>query len=91
MFMSKKFMISCDEATTICDKNQYGEASFWDKLRLNFHLLLCKHCKAYSTQNNLITKMMGKYLNPSCNASEHLSDKEKKELDEKLKRQLKDK
>ncbi len=53
--MSKKFMISCDEATEICDKNQYGEASKWDKLRLNFHLLLCKHCKAYSKQNSIIT------------------------------------
>jgi len=40
MNMRKKLMISCDEATTICDKNQYGEASNWDKLRLNFHLLL---------------------------------------------------
>ena len=60
--MSKKIMISCDEATTICDKNQYGEASFWEKIKLNLHLLMCKHCRGYSKQNHLITKIVGKYL-----------------------------
>lgn len=80
-------MISCDEATAICDKNQYGEASNWDKLRLNFHLLLCKHCKAYSSQNNFITKLLGNYLK-SCDGSKHLTNDEKNELNEKVKEQL---
>ncbi len=88
--MSKKFMISCDEATTICDKNQYGEATKWDKLRLNFHLLLCKHCKTYSKQNNFITKIMGGYLN-SCDNSKHLSTDEKKVLEVKLHKEMKKK
>ena len=83
-------MISCDEATAICDKNQYGEASRWDKIRLNFHLLLCKHCKTYSKQNNIITKMMGNYLNTyTCDGSKHLSSEEKKVLDIKLHEQMK--
>ena len=86
--MSKKLMISCDEATAICDKNQYGEASRWDKLRLQLHLFLCKHCKEYSKQNSIITNILGKY-SPGCDGSEHLSEKEKKELEEKLKDQLK--
>jgi len=81
--MSKKLMISCDEATAICDKNQYGEASSWDKLKLNFHLLLCKHCATYSKQNNAITKMLGKYLD-TCDGSKHLTLEEKKELEKKL-------
>ncbi len=85
--MGKKFMISCDEATSICDKNQYGEASSWDKIRLNFHLLLCKHCKAYSNQNHLITKMLGKYLK-ACDGSKHLTPEEKKELERKFNEQL---
>jgi len=85
-------MISCDEATAICDKNQYGEASRWDKIRLNFHLLLCKHCKTYSKQNNIITKMMGNYLNTyTCDGSKHLSSEEKKVLDIKLHEQMKKK
>ena len=31
-----KFMISCDEATAICDKNQYGEATLTEKISLSF-------------------------------------------------------
>ncbi len=87
MNMRKKLMISCDEATTICDKNQYGEASNWDKLRLNFHLLLCKHCKSYSNQNNFITKLLGNYLK-SCDGSKHLTPKEKEEMDENFNEKL---
>ena len=40
--------ISCDEATKICDKSQYKEASFLDKVKLNFHLILCKKCGKYT-------------------------------------------
>ena len=85
--MSKKLMISCDEATAICDKNQYGEASKWDRLRLNFHLLLCKHCSAYSKQNHIVSKMLGKYLD-TCDGSKHLTIEEKKDLEKNLEEQL---
>ena len=40
------FFINCDEATTICDKNQYKEASFWEKLKLGIHIFICKKCRA---------------------------------------------
>ncbi|VAV83802.1 hypothetical protein MNBD_BACTEROID02-448 [hydrothermal vent metagenome] len=85
--MSKKLMISCDEATAICDKNQYGEASRWDKFRLSFHLLLCKHCKGYSEQNHIVTKLLGKYLN-TCDGSKHLTEAEKEELSKNLDEKL---
>jgi hypothetical protein len=55
--MFKKFKISCDEATTICDKNQYGEATFTEKLKLQLHILSCKICAQYSKQNSLLTKI----------------------------------
>lgn len=83
-----KFNMNCDEATTICDKNQYGEASFIEKIRLTFHLVFCKYCKAYTRQNNLMTKLFGKYLTP-CDGSESLTEAEKKELEIKLKEELK--
>lgn len=85
--MSNKIKISCDEATTICDKNQYREASFLDKIKLSFHLLMCKHCKAYSSQNNLMTRILGKHLN-SCNGSEKLTVEEKNKLEKNLKNKL---
>lgn len=55
--MFKKFFITCDEATTICDKTQYGEASFYEKLQLNWHLLVCKICSMYTKQNRTMTKV----------------------------------
>lgn len=82
-----KIMISCDDATAICDKNQYGEASFSEKLRLTLHLIICKYCKKYSKQNNLMSRVFGKYLTP-CDGTEKLTAEEKsllkKECDKEL-------
>ncbi len=77
--MSTKIKISCDEATQICDKSQYGEATIWEKIKLNIHLVLCHHCKTYTKQNTLITKIIGKYLN-SSEKSKQLSTEEKAAL-----------
>lgn len=85
-----KFNMNCDEATTICDKNQYGEASLIEKIHLTFHLFFCKYCRAYTRQNNIMTKLFGKYLD-SCDGSERLTKAEKKELEIKLKEELKKK
>ena len=80
-------MINCDEATTICDKTQYGEVTTWDKIRLSFHLMLCKHCATYSKQNNILSKVLKKHLN-TCDSSNHLSEEEKVNLKEKLHKEL---
>ncbi len=81
------FKINCDEATAICDKNQYGEASFYDKIRLNFHLLMCKFCMSYTKQNNIMSQIFGKHLG-TCQDPEHLSKEEKEELDKNLHKEL---
>lgn len=82
-----KIMISCDDATAICDKNQYGEASFSEKLRLTLHLIICKYCKKYSKQNNLMSQLFGRYLT-ACDGTEKLTAEEKsllkKECDKEL-------
>lgn len=78
--MGKRVKLTCDEATTICDKNQYGEASLWEKIRLIIHSLTCKYCKTYSLQNNILTKLIGKHLEP-CNDENQLTKEDKKELE----------
>jgi len=85
-----KFLINCDEATTICDKNQYGEATLSDKIRLNFHLFVCKCCKSYTKQNQLMSRIFGKHLTP-CGGNEKLSVSEKLELEKNLQKELNDK
>lgn len=85
-----KVMISCDEATAICDKNQYGEASFLEKFSLMFHLFICKYCKKYTKQNNLMSTLFGKYLT-ACDGTEKLSKEEKAILKKECEKALKEK
>ncbi|WP_435414126.1 hypothetical protein [Polaribacter aestuariivivens] len=55
--MFKKLKITCDEATTICDKNQYGEATILELLKLNIHFIRCRICSLYTKQNIKMTKI----------------------------------
>ncbi|WP_010135762.1 hypothetical protein [Ochrovirga pacifica] len=52
-----KLKITCEEATTICTKAQYGEASFLDKFKLNLHFVYCKTCRTFSRQNSELSDM----------------------------------
>ncbi|CAL2102605.1 conserved protein of unknown function [Tenacibaculum sp. 190130A14a] len=84
--MFRKFLITCDEATTICDKSQYGEATFLEKIKLNFHLLVCKVCAMYTKQNRTMSKLFKmKASNCSKQETQCLSNSDKEALKEQLK------
>lgn len=85
--MSKKFSINCDEATTICDKSQYGDATLWEKIQLNWHIVICGFCKKYTRQNSLMTKLFDSYLENPCKKNE-LEKEEKAELERVLRKKL---
>jgi hypothetical protein len=85
--MGMNLLINCDEATTICDKSQYNEASFMEKVRLSLHLALCKNCKKYTKQNNLMSDVFNRFATP-CQGSDHMPDKDKSDLEAKLKQEL---
>ena len=53
-------MISCEEATTLCNKTQYKETTFFERLKLKFHLLVCKTCAKFSKQNAQLTTLCDK-------------------------------
>jgi len=38
--MFKKLNITCKQAVAICDKSQYKEATFFEKIQLNIHFLM---------------------------------------------------
>ena len=57
---SNKLFVSCEEAKHICDKNQYGEASLMEIIKLNIRLIYCKVTRAYSRRNTKLTKTMKK-------------------------------
>ncbi|NOR28773.1 MAG: hypothetical protein GQ540_09650 [Lutibacter sp.] len=80
--------LSCDEATKICDKNQYGEASLWDKIRLSFHLFLCEKCGMYSKQNTVLTKCYNKQKDEEGRKEHCLSEADKKHLEKEVKARI---
>ncbi len=49
--------ISCEEASTICNKSQYKEAGFWEILKLKLHILMCKTCAKFTKQNTALTSL----------------------------------
>ena len=53
-------MITCDEAVVICNKSQYKEASFSEKLKLKLHILFCSGCALFSKQNKQLTLLFNK-------------------------------
>ncbi len=57
---TNKLFVSCEEAKHICDKNQYGEASLLEIIKLNIRLIYCKVTRAYSKRNTKLTKTMKK-------------------------------
>ncbi len=82
--MKKSFLfISIEEAEHICDKSQYGEATLWERFKLNLRLCWCKIARAYSKRNKSLTKTI-KSSKVDC-----LKYKEQQELKAKFENQLK--
>lgn len=77
--------LSCDEATAICDKSQYKEASLWEKIKLGLHLFLCKKCGKYAKQNAIMTKCYEFRKSVENSHKPVLDNDEKMEMEEKLK------
>ncbi|EAR02154.1 glycine dehydrogenase [Maribacter sp. HTCC2170] len=75
-------MISCDEAAIICNKKQYKEATFIEKIKLMFHILICKTCSKFSKKNSELTSLCDKA--PLHSIPEKEKVEMKKELAKKL-------
>ncbi len=82
--MFEKLKINCDQATTICDKSQYGEATLFEKIQLNFHFLGCKICRMYSKQNVKMSKVFKMKANDCKKRIPCMSSVEKEQLKGKL-------
>lgn len=53
-----KMPISCEQASRVCDKAQYKEASFWQKILMKLHHVLCAMCRIQSVRNKKLTKAL---------------------------------
>ena len=70
-------MISCDEARIICHKTQYDDASFFEVLKLKFHLLICKACSAFSRKNTKLTTLCEEATMSNLSEEEKLDMKQR--------------
>jgi len=77
--------LTCDEATALCDKNQYNETTLWEKVKLNIHLFLCRKCGLYSKQNHIVTKCVKIHKDSKLIKNDSLSEEEKEHIKEELK------
>ncbi|MEQ3655015.1 MAG: hypothetical protein ABNH00_04045 [Dokdonia sp.] len=77
-----KIKLECHEANHICDKGQYKESTFWEKVKLNIHLIYCSACRKYTANNTKLTKAI---KSPKVKT---VSAQEKEALKEKLAQQL---
>ena len=80
--------LTCDEATAICDRNQYGEITLWEKVKLNIHIFLCKKCGLYSRQNKIMTKCYENYREDNETNEIHLNIKEKRCMHDEVKAKI---
>jgi len=67
--MSEKgnfLFFNCSEAALCCDKSQYAEASFLEKVKLTLHLAFCKTCRRFSARNYKLTHLMEESKLKTC-------------------------
>jgi len=82
------FFIKCDDATLICDKKQYKEASLWERMKLSYHLLVCKNCSVYPEQNAILTKALEFKSKQELQVKKQLSDTDKSTMRKKINNNL---
>lgn len=70
----------CEKNGCYCDKSQYGELGFWEKISMWYHLLRCKSCREYRKKNKQLTEVIEKSGISTLNSQER----------EELKRNLRD-
>ena len=57
-----KLFYSCKKATELIEKQQLGQISFAENIRLRVHNSMCKVCKDYQKQSKKLHHMLNKYL-----------------------------
>jgi len=67
----------------------YNEASFFEKIKLNLHIVTCKICAMYSKQNKILTKTYNYKANDCSLQKIELSDADKEKLKQELNEKFK--
>lgn len=52
-------MLSCREVTELLTDFVEGRMSWWDRLRFQLHLGMCRHCREYLRQMKITQRLLG--------------------------------
>ncbi len=52
-------MLSCREVTELVTDFVEGRLSWWDRLRFQLHLGMCRHCREYLRQMKTTQRLLG--------------------------------
>ena len=74
--------MKCENANHVCDKNQYKEASFLERVKLTIHLIYCRACRKYSVRNNKLSNAL------KTSDLKSISQEDKSELKERLHQEM---
>ncbi len=58
--MNFGIIIKCKEASHICDKSQYEESSYAERLLMRMHQWMCRVCRRHSAENAKLTEVIRK-------------------------------
>jgi len=78
---------SCKRITEITEKEQVTTLSSTEKFRYKLHLLMCKLCRSYVKQSQIIEKALGNLFSTPDNDSKRLDDSARKNILEQLKKE----
>lgn len=74
--------MKCEKANHVCDKNQYKEASFLERVKLTIHLIYCRVCRKYSVRNNKLSDAI------KISDLKSISKEDKNEIKERLHQEI---
>ncbi len=69
--------LTCKQAVDYISKKEEGKLSSWQRVKLWQHLAICSLCRAFSSQNKIITHSFSQH---SKFKEERLTDQQKNEI-----------
>lgn len=82
---------NCQKATFLIEKKKLSEISPLQQIELRIHLAGCSVCRIYERQSRVIDRLLKRAGSGSLPQDTRLNEDFKKDLDEKIARQLKNK
>ena len=80
MYLFKKIVFNCKQATLLSLKKEEGIISVNERLKLYYHLLYCKYCRRFAKQSSIINKQGNHFSNSLFFDPPHLLSAQKKKI-----------